>query len=155
MAAGRQEVLDAVKRGVDACRRGEWQQGLASLTQISKNETFRDDLPGVFYSYFGFGLARFEGRKREGLELCRHAVKLEFYRGENYYNLARTYLLFDNRGAAVRAVREGLAVDPKDARLRKLYKELGVRRRQVLSFLPRSHPVNRFLGRLRQRLRGT
>ena len=63
-------------------------------------------------------------------------------------------MLFDNRGAAVRAVREGLAVDPKDAHLRKLYKELGVRRQQVLSFLPRAHPVNRFLGRLRHWLRG-
>ncbi len=154
MASSRQEVLDTVKRGVEACRRGEWQQGLAGLAQVSRNDTFREELPGVFYSYFGYGMARFEGRKREGLELCRHAVKVEFYRGENYYNLARTYLLFDNRGAAVRAVREGLAVDPKDKRLRKLLKELGLRSRPVLSFLPRSHPVNRFLGRVRHRLRG-
>ncbi len=154
MVVSRQEVFDAVKRGVEACRRGEWQQGLANLAEVSRNDTFRDELPGVFYSYFGYGMARFEGRKREGLELCRHAVKLEFYRGENYYNLARTYLLFDNRGAAVRALREGLAVDPKDPRLRKLYKELGVRRRQIVGFLPRSHPVNRFLGRVRHWLGG-
>jgi len=55
------------------------------------------ELPGLFYSYLGFGVARFDRRVREGLTLCEHAVKREFYQPENYLNLARTHLLAGNR----------------------------------------------------------
>lgn len=149
MPLTRTEALETVKQGVEACRKGNWEAGLAVLATLAKDETFAEELPGFFYSYYGYGIARFEGRKREGLALCRHATQLEFYRGENYFNLARAYLLSDNRAAAIRAVKQGLAVDPKDKRLRRLYRELGIRRMPVVPFLPREHRLNILLGRLR------
>ena len=153
MPLARTEALEIVKRGVEACRKGDWDTGLPALSALAKDEAFAEELPGFFYSYYGYGIARFEGRKREGLALCRHATQLEFYRGENYWNLARAYLLSDNRAAAVRAVKQGLSVDPKDKRLRRLYRELGIRRTPILPFLPREHRVNILLGRLRHWLR--
>lgn len=153
MLPQRIDVLGAVKRGADACRRGDWKQGLAALTEAATGNTFGEELPGYFYSFYGYAIARFEGRRREGLELCRHSIKLEFYRGENYLNLARTYMLTDHRAAAVKVLHQGLAVEPRNYLLQKLLRELGLRRKPVLPFLHRAHPVNRFLGRLRHRLR--
>ncbi len=154
MMPQRVDVLSAVKRGADACRRGDWTRGLAVLSDAASANSYGEELPGYFYSFYGYAIARFEGRRREGLELCRHSIKLEFYRGENYLNLARTYLLTDHRAAAVKVINQGLAVDPKNRELRKLLRELGLRRQPILPFLHRAHPVNRFLGRLRHRLFG-
>jgi len=148
----RDEIQEAALRGVDACRRGQWEDGLRNLALAAQSAGGRKDLPGVYYSYLGYCIARFENRRREGVALCKHAIKVEFYRGENYFNLARTYLVIDNRIGAVRALREGLAVDPDNKAMQYMLVELGVRRNPVLPFLDRSHPINRFLGRVRHRL---
>ena len=84
-------------------------------------------LPGLFYSYLGYGIALRERRIREGLKLCRHSIKVEFYQAENYFNLARTCLLANDRKGAVQAVRGGLKIDRHNPHLLALYKELGIR----------------------------
>lgn len=149
-----EEIHEIAMRGVASCRRGEWKAGLADLAHAAQADEGRKDLPGVFYSYLGYGIARFESRRKEGIALCKHAIKVEFYRGENYLNLAQTYLLVDNRTGAVRVLRKGLAVDPKNRTLRALLTELGLRRKPVLGFLDRAHPINVFLGKVRHRLTG-
>ena len=145
-------MLAAVDRGVTACKRGDWREGLAILGAIAAEEGSSQELPANFYSYLGHGIARFEGRRREGLALCKHAVRLERSRGEHYFHLAQIYLMAENRSAAVRVVFEGLAADPRSQRLQWLSEELGIRRRPVLPFLGRSNPVNIWLGRWRHRL---
>jgi len=93
-------------------------------------------------------------RIQEGMRLCQHAIKIEFYQVENYLNLARTCMLGNYRRAAVRAVADGLKVDPENRALLEIRKELGLRRSPVLPFLSRSNPFNTLLGRLRHLLRG-
>lgn len=144
---------EAVQRGLDLCRKGLWKEGLRLLAEIVENAESGSGLPGRLYSYLGYGIAREERRIQEGLRLCQHAIKIEFYQAENYLNLARTLLLADRKGAAVRAVRDGLAIDPKNRELLVLRRELGVRKAPVLSFLDRTNPLNILLGRLRYRLR--
>lgn len=104
------------------------------------------------YSYLGYGIARFKGRPRDGVALCEHAVKIEFFQPDNQFNLARTYLLVGNREKAVAALRRGLKLDPDHGGLRGLAAQMGQRRRPVLRFLSREHPLNRFLGRLRHQI---
>lgn len=154
MSTPRQEVLDTVDRAIAACRRGDWKGGYEQLSEVARDTASEGELPAVFYSYLGYGLVRFEGRKREGLQLCRQAAKVDFYRGETYLDLAYAYLHVENRAAAVKAVDQGLAVDPRNKRLRRLKRELGLRRRPVLRFLDRSHPLNVLLGRIRHLLSG-
>jgi tetratricopeptide (TPR) repeat protein len=150
---GRDDLLTAIERGVAACRRSDWDEGLKLLGAVAAaGGLSRDDLPAAYYSYLGYGIARYQGKRREGVKLCQHAVKLEFYRGEHYFNLARTYVEAGNKAAAVRAVKEGLAVEPENDRLKWLADELGSRKSPVIPFLSRSNPVNVFLGRLRHRL---
>ena len=106
-------------------------------------------LPSLYYSYLGRALAVRERRVKEGLRLCRHAVKMEFFQLDNYVNLARTCLLMDRRREAYDAVKEGLAIDAGHPELLLLRSELGARRPPVVGFLSRRNPVNRLLGRLR------
>ncbi|HYX24347.1 MAG TPA: hypothetical protein VFC23_09370 [Thermoanaerobaculia bacterium] len=146
------ELLQTLRRGIDCCRRGDWNEGLRHLGQIA--ERGETGLPGIFYSYLGYGIALREQRVREGLQLCRHSIKVEFYQADNYLNLARTCLLARHRSGAVRAVRDGLKIDPHHPGLLALRQELGVRGRPLLPFLDRGHFLNQFLGRIRHALRG-
>lgn len=135
-------------RGIDQCRRGDWDGGLSHLAKAAASAE-RGSLPGLVFSFLGYGLALREGRIDEGLALCRHALRLQLFEPENHLNLARTQLLGDDRSGAYRTVREGLRVDRNDKQLQALRKQLGVRRKPALSFLARTHPINRLLGRLR------
>jgi len=143
----------ALQKGLALCREGEWSNGLFFLGKIAEAGRTAA-MPGVFFTTLGYGIARYQQRAEEGLKLCRHGVKLQFYEPQNYLYLARTALLCEKREEAVKAVRGGLKVDPNNAELKALYAELGIRQLPVLPFLSRSNPLNQFLGRLRARFFG-
>jgi hypothetical protein len=147
MKAVRREISDTLGRALALCRAGDWDGGLYHLGQLA--QTGESAMPGLFYSYLGYGIARCQGKVKEGLKLCQHSIKVEFYESENYLNLARTCLLDRDRGGAVRAIRGGLKVDPQNLDLLALYRDLGVRQEPVLSFLSRTNVVNQVLGRIR------
>ena len=138
-----------MRDAIESCRRGAWREGLPALARIAEQETRPGALPALVYSYLGYGIALRQQRLSEGLKLCQHAVKMEFYQAENYLNLARTHVLAGHRRAAVRAVADGLKVEPDHGQLLKLQHELGLRKRPVLAFLSRSNPINSLLGRIR------
>ena len=148
------ELADTIKRGIDACRRGDWNEGLRHLGKVTAGGEVVNGLPGLFYSYLGYGIALRDRRIREGIKLCRHSIEVEFYQAENYLNLARTSILARDRKGAVKALRAGLKIDRNNQQLLALYKELGIRSSPVLSFLDRKHPLNQLLGRIRHALRG-
>jgi len=148
------EVAENLKLGIECCRRGDWNAGLRYLGQIAQTEDTSTGLPGLFYSYLGYGIALRDRRIRDGLKLCKHSIQVEFYQGENYLNLARTCLLARDRKGAVQAVRGGLKVDRQNPQLLALYKEMGIRSLPVLPFLHRNNPLNVFLGRIRHSMRG-
>ncbi len=151
MNAARRETSDTYDRAIALCRQGDWKQGLIYLGRLTEAAE-RSSLPGQFYSYLGYAIARCEQRVHEGVKLCRHAIKVEFYQPDNYLNLARTLLLANDKRGAVDAVQRGLKIDPHHQQLVELGRELGVRRAPVLSFLSRTNPINRFLGSLRHHL---
>jgi hypothetical protein len=139
--------------GVEHCRRGDWEKGLRLLGAVAENDHENLDLPGVCFSFLGYGVAEYEGKLREGLALCKHAVKVEFYEPDNYMNLAAVELLRQNRRKAARAIKHGLRLDPEHRGLRRVLRKLGQRRRPVVPFLNRRNLVNRLLGRARHQLR--
>ncbi len=156
-AAGPQEPRgaepeDMAWKGIELCRQGDWQEGLYWLSLAAEAKTESDELPALFYAYLGYGVARYQKQQLQGLKLCRRAVELEFYQPESYDFLARTHLLIGDRRAAYDVVERGLEVDSTHERLLALRAELGERRQPVLSFLPRRHPLNRWLGLTRHRL---
>ncbi|MCZ6726868.1 MAG: hypothetical protein O7A98_05870 [Acidobacteria bacterium] len=137
---------ETLRRGVSACRAGSWREGHAQLTRLAQQEERYRKLPGLFYSYLGQAMARCEGRLREGLDLCLHAVELEPFQPENFVNLAGIYLMLRNKRGALRALAKGLSLDPSHAGLLEIGRNLGVRRRPPFPFLARTNPFNRYLG---------
>jgi len=151
--SGRPDVAGLVARGIDFCRQDDWERGLAILGHLAQAAE-KSALSGLFYSYLGYGIARCERRVEEGKKLCQHAIRIEFYQPENYFNLARTQLLGNDRRGAVSAIFKGLKIDPNSLELLTLQRELGVRRGPVIPFLSRDNPLNRLLGRLRHAVSG-
>lgn len=134
------------ERGIALCRTGDWDRGLHVL---GRRVAEQGRLSSRGYSYLGYGMAHRQRQVREGLKLCHHAVKLEFYQPDNLLNLARTQLLAGDRRQAAASVRRGLAIDRDHPELLSLVEELGERRRPVIGFLSRGHFLNVVLGRLR------
>jgi tetratricopeptide (TPR) repeat protein len=147
------DPTQALSRGLRACRAGNWWEGHGELTRLAQQEERNGNLPGVFYSYLGQAMARCEGRRREGLDLCLHAIAIDPFQPENYLNLAEAYLMLRNRRGALRALARGLRIDPSNERLLEAGRKLGERRRLALPFLSRGHLVNRCVGLLSSRLR--
>lgn len=138
---------------IEICRAGDWSRGLTILADLVKERGLSESVPGVAYSFLGYGIARYQRQVKEGLRLCQHAVKTQFYHPDCHLNLARVHVLAKNRRGAVASIAQGLALDPRNSALRALQNEIGVRKRPVVGFLSRNHPVNRTLGKLRRQVK--
>jgi len=153
MSTTKTELNEAALRGVEACKKGQWKEGLAVLGKVAEADRQGAELHGQFYSYLGYGIARYERRVKEGLALCEHSIKLQFYEPENYVNLARVHLLARNRRKAVTALTQALNLNASHPGARALAREIGWRQRPVIPFLSRGNFLNRILGRMRHQLR--
>lgn len=146
------QLQQAAQRGIELCQAGKWKPGMEILGKIAEADRQGTELSGLFYSYLGYGIARYEKRGKEGLALCQHAIKVQFYEPENYVLLARVYLLRHRRGKAIEALEKALKLNARHPEALKLAGEVGFRRRPILPFLSRGNPVNKALGMLRHSL---
>jgi len=103
-------------------------------------------------SYFGLSLAMANGAgMQEAVRACESALKNDKYDGQLYLNLGRVYLLNGRRSKAIHTFERGIEKEPDLAELRQALREADRRAKPVLSMLPRSHPLNVYLGRRRAR----
>jgi tetratricopeptide (TPR) repeat protein len=100
-----------------------------------------------YLSYYGVTLALATSRRREGINFCQKAVAQEGYDADLYWNLGRAHLAAERRRDAYAALRTGLRLDRAHRGIVRELARMGRRRRPVLPFLSRSHPLNVFLGR--------
>ena len=143
-----EQAHDAFARGNFLLQEGNWAEALTSFAaahgQDSGNARFR--------SYYGLCLGIVERRFQESSELCRSAAKQEFFNPDMYLNLARLHLSFGFKTEGVRYLRRGRMIDPGHAEIAHELSTLGRRGEPVLSFLPRGHLLNRWIGRARSAL---
>lgn len=137
---------DHYRRGRELLGRGREPEALEHFRSAWKLERGNPR----YRSFYGLGLALVERRLDQALELCRGAAKEEFFNPELYHNLARVHLAFGFKAEGLRYLRRGLMIDPGNGPMLQELADLGVRRRPVLGFLPRRHPMNRWLGRCRE-----
>ena len=104
-----------------------------------------------YLSYYGLSLALEAGRGREGAELCRQAIALEFYNADLCLNYGRVLLGSDRRREAYAAFLKGLSVQKNHQGILRELGRMGWRRRPVLPFLARNNPLNVLLGRMLRR----
>ena len=103
-----------------------------------------------YLSYYGLSLARAGHSTSTAIQACRTAAMKQ--RGDPvlYLNLGRVYLLARRIGPAAAAFEQGLAVAPDHKVLARELAEIDRRAKPVLSMVSRSHPLNRWLGRVRR-----
>ncbi len=143
---------DDARLGMQLCRKGDWRTGIQHLARAVENTGGVEGVPSEAYSFLGYGIALEQRRLQDGLNLCRHALRLDYTSAENHLNLARLHLLHNDRRGAIKVIAEGLSLHPRDGGLLALYREMGFRRPPVLPFLSRANLLNKWLGMFRHRV---
>lgn len=132
----------------------------AFSTLAEKLELHPDD--PTLLSYRGLLEGLQHKRYRDGISICKKAIESvrkkmlfgsEFFYPVLYINLGKTYLAGGNRREALTAFRKALKVDRDNAELKAIFAEIGVRRSPSISFLPREHLLNKYIGKLTYRRR--
>jgi Flp pilus assembly protein TadD len=121
---------------------------MAALEHFAKAHEQAPEDPR-YRSHYGWAVAMVEHRVERGVSLCRSALRDAADQPEVYHNLARILLAHGRKTEAIKYIRRGLMVDPRNAALVLEWRRLGVRRAPELPFLPRRHLANRCLGRVR------
>ncbi len=111
----------------------------------------RDPRDPTCMSWYGVTLVLVERNSNLGVSLVDRALRAAGPSPELLLNSARVHLALNQRERAVRAISRGLELWPDDARLCVARDAMGTRRAPVLPFLSRNNPLNRLLGRLRNR----
>lgn len=117
------------------------------LVLDSMNE--HDDLHNSVQSYYG--LSQVLNENIDGLLLCRDVASNEVFDGDVFLNLACAEWHSYNRRRAIDAIRHGIKIDAEHKQLNHACARLDRRKRCCFGFLPRSHRLNHFFGRLFRR----
>jgi tetratricopeptide (TPR) repeat protein len=107
-----------------------------------------------YLSYSGLLTAVAEKRFADGEALCQEALGMGHNHVQLYLNLAEIYHQSGRRQQAIETLKKGWVSAGRDFRIRWALQKIGTRREPVLTFLHRSHPVNRALGKCRHRFAG-
>jgi tetratricopeptide (TPR) repeat protein len=150
VAPGRDEELEKLLAdGADLYAKGQLEEAHAKLSLAHR----RRATDHRCLAWYGLTLIKVERNNNLGVRYCEEAI-----RGPgaddplSWLNLGRAFMALGYRDRSIRALQRGLDVAPEHEGLRAELTGLGIRRGPVLGFLPRSNPLNRFLGRLRHRL---
>lgn len=106
-----------------------------------------------YLSYYGLSLALAERPSPEAIRACETAVRLEPINPDMHLNLGRVYLLARKMTKALAVFEKGLSIAPAHPALQVQLQLADRRKRRALTFLSRTHALNRWLGRLRASLK--
>lgn len=145
-----QQAEESFQQGLERLNDGQGIEALAYFNAALEIERrVGQDRPQARYlSYYSLCLSLTHGPIDEAVRCARMAVQMENYRPELWYNLGQVLLAAHKRSRAHHAFCSGLRMQPNHAQLRHAVESMGIRRKPVLPFLPRSSPINIFLGRL-------
>jgi len=142
--SGLQELIRAGDEAWDRGDRAAAHESYRAAQQIDGND------PQVL-SRLGLTLVLVARDEYKGVAFCEEALRRGAADADALWRLATVYEATFQKERAVRAVRQGLNVDRNHAGLVDMIQRLGVRRPPVIPFLPRSNPINKYLGMLRHR----
>lgn len=137
-------------RGLTALEAGRGVEALALFEAAIELErrAGRKTRQARYLSWYGLCLALEGGRARDGAELCRQAIGLEFFNADLCWNYGRVLLVLARRKDAYRAFLKGLTIQRNHQGILRELGRMGWRRRPVVPFLARGNPVNKVLGRM-------
>jgi hypothetical protein len=166
--AGTRDPVLLTELGVGAVQEERWQRALILLAEAyrlfssepavkeggriesgEQESVERFEARMKMFSHYGLALAMSDhSRAPEGARFCEIAIQKEPDRAEHYALLARVWRAGRNRLKTVQAIDRGLRDAGYDRLLMALRTEIGWRKKKVLGFLPRSHPVNVTIGKI-------
>lgn len=142
------------ERGRELCRAGRCRDALDLLERavaLAAQEPGSDWVRAA-ESWLGLTLALVRGDLGRARRLCQRAVAERPNDPDLLVNLGRVQVLAGRKDLAFEAFTRAAAIAPDHEDLQHQLDRLGRRRAPVLRFLPRTHAVNRTLGRWRSRL---
>lgn len=125
---------------------GDYRAALAALEQMPL--AARTPLA---LSAYALCTAALKGTYKSSVNLCHEAIKKDSKNPEHYYRQGRILILAGKRKDAIWVLRMGLRHGRHKEILATLA-SMGIRRPPPISFLPRSNPLNRYLGKLLTKL---
>jgi tetratricopeptide (TPR) repeat protein len=109
-------------------------------------------------SFYGSLQAIVDKKHRSGVDNCSKAIAMVQKRAGTvgremlfpvlYLNLGKAYVAAGKKKNAVAAFNQGLHYDPEHAAIQKEVKKLGARKKPHVTFLDRSNPINKYLGKV-------
>lgn len=127
----------------------------ALMVLLEGLEHYPDD--PFLLSYHGCLEAVVNKNYDKGISICNEAIAglkkrvpfgEDFFFPAFYLNLGRAHVAAGNRKQAIDAFRKGLAIDAENSDLQWEIRKLGVRRNPPISFLERSNPLNKYIGKI-------
>jgi tetratricopeptide (TPR) repeat protein len=145
---------ELVRIGREALRSLRFERARDALAEyVERLQNDKRPVPAGALANYALALGHTSGTK-EGLAVCKAALKSNRRLPEVYYCLAQLYLLTRSRKQAFEALREGLARGPEHAGLVALQAQMGVRRKGPVPFLHRDNALNVRLGKALRRGKG-
>jgi tetratricopeptide (TPR) repeat protein len=138
------DIAQAVSVGIAATDRGDYQGALKIFLAVYTTVP-ADKMPDGLSAY-GLCLARVEGKRKMGAELCQRAIQLQSYEARHRANLVRVYIVAKNRKKAVETLDDSMKKLKNDPELIRVRQEIGYRQAPMLTFLPRQNPINKWFG---------
>jgi len=102
-----------------------------------------------YLSYYGLALAQSGRPNAAAIQACETATRRDLFNPDLYLNLGRVYSLADRKSRALAAFERGLAIAPNHPALASEMAKIDRRQAPPLAFVPRSHPINKLLGKVR------
>lgn len=133
-------------------KEGNYHEALRLFREVYSGYSEGEDIPPCLLSLYGYALAMAENRIDDGIILCIRALKAMPNAPSFYLNLGKIYIKGGKKTSAIKVFRRGLMIDRRNREIGLELKRLGIRRRPPIVFLPRRHPLNRFLGLIANRL---
>ncbi|SNB46716.1 tetratricopeptide repeat protein [Geobacter sp. DSM 9736] len=117
------------------------------LARVCLENAVNEERKPAYCSYLAVALAKSRGDFDGALTLAQEALRAEPANSLHYLNLGRIFVAAGQREEAIDAFRTGARLDRNPEILQEL-EILGTRRKPVIRWLAREHPVNKLLGKL-------
>lgn len=142
-------ALDEAEEQFQLARKAIEEEDFTTALVHMENAFALHDEP-KWHSYLGLCIALERKEFQVAESLCRTSIDHDDADPVHYLNLAKVFLASGRKQEAIETLRTGMAKGGNE-RILALLLDLGTRQPQVLRFLKRNHPLNKFLGNLLHR----
>jgi tetratricopeptide (TPR) repeat protein len=102
-----------------------------------------------YLSYYGLSRAQAFGANIQAIQACETAARRDSFNPDLHLNLGKVYLLAGKKTKALATFEKGLALAPDHRGLLSEFRKIDRRSSPPIGLMPRSHPFNKWLGKIR------